>query len=49
LFDSFFQEFDRILDDLDITSYGISMTTLEEVFIAANKEEGEELDEEMKK
>ena len=36
LFEQFFQEFDQKLDELDIVSYGISMTTLEEVFIAAN-------------
>ena len=38
LFDNFFREFDEKLESLDISSYGISMTTLEEVFIAANNE-----------
>ena len=37
MFQEFFEEFDKELDRLDIMSYGISMTTLEEVFIAANE------------
>jgi ATP-binding cassette, subfamily A (ABC1), member 3 len=32
-FQKFFEEFDRKLDSLDIRSYGISVTTLEEVFL----------------
>ncbi len=35
-FQEFFSEFDEKLDELDILSYGISMTTLEEVFLKAN-------------
>ncbi len=31
------------MDDLDIISYGISMTTLEEVFLKVNAEERGEL------
>jgi len=31
------------MDDLDILSYGISMTTLEEVFLKVNAEERNEL------
>ena len=40
LFDEFFSEFDERMNELDIISYGISMTTLEEVFIASNAEAG---------
>lgn len=32
-FKDFFSEFDKALDDLEIKSYGISVTTLEEVFL----------------
>ena len=35
-FETFFQEFDDRMEELDILSYGISMTTLEEVFLKAN-------------
>ena len=42
-FASFFTEFDQRMDDLDILSYGISMTTLEEVFLKVNAEERNEL------
>ena len=38
-FQSFFEEFDERMDSLDILSYGIAMTTLEEVFIKANGDE----------
>lgn len=33
LFKDFFEEFDEKLEELDILSYGISVTTLEEVFL----------------
>ena len=42
-FKDFFLEFDRDLPKLDITSYGISVTTLEEVFLRVA--EGDETDE----
>ena len=42
LFQEFFEEFDKELDRLNIMSYGISMTTLEEVFIKANEAHREE-------
>ena len=32
-FKDFFDEFDRSLEDLGLRSYGISVTTLEEVFL----------------
>ena len=32
-FRAFFDDFDDKLEDLDILSYGLSMTTLEEVFL----------------
>jgi len=34
----FFAEFDQSLDRLDIMSYGVSITTLEEVFSKINEE-----------
>lgn len=37
-FETFFAQFDERMDQLDILSYGISMTTLEEVFIKANED-----------
>ena len=37
-FENFFSQFDERMDQLDILSYGISMTTLEEVFIKANED-----------
>lgn len=36
LFQNFFADFDERMGELDILSYGISMTTLEEVFLKAN-------------
>ena len=39
-FKQFFCEFDERYDFLGIQSYGISITTLEEVFININKEFG---------
>jgi hypothetical protein len=35
---TFFEEFDQNLDRLDILSYGVSITTLEEVFCKINEE-----------
>ena len=32
-FKEFFPEFDQKMDDLGVSSYGLSMTTLEEVFL----------------
>ena len=32
-FKTFFEEFDKNLDNLGLSSYGISVTTLEEVFL----------------
>lgn len=37
-FKQFFQTFDQELNRLGITSYGVSITTLEEVFLKINKE-----------
>lgn len=34
----FFADFDKSLDKLDIMSYGVSITTLEEVFSKINEE-----------
>lgn len=42
-FEKFFEEFDRSLNSLDIKGYGISVTTLEEVFLKVGH--GEELEE----
>ena len=42
VFQQFFQDFDRKLDELEIKSYGISITTLEEVFLAVNAENRDE-------
>lgn len=39
IFQQFFKEFDRKLDELEVKSYGISITTLEEVFLAINAED----------
>ena len=39
----FFAEFDQSLDRLDIMSYGVSITTLEEVFSKINEELAPEL------
>lgn len=39
MFQQFFQSFDKRMDELGIKSYGISITTLEEVFIAVNAED----------
>ena len=41
-FRSFFDDFDDKLEDLDILSYGLSMTTLEEVFLRVEREGLEE-------
>ena len=38
MFQDFFEKFDSELQRLDIVSYGISMTTLEEVFLRANED-----------
>lgn len=35
-FAEFFADFDNRLDELEILSYGVSMTTLEEVFLSVN-------------
>jgi ATP-binding cassette subfamily A (ABC1) protein 3 len=35
-FKNFFQKFDADLKDLGIVSYGVSITTLEEVFLKIN-------------
>ena len=45
-FGEFFARFDQDMDQQDILSYGISMTTLEEVFIKANGEEEKDGDKE---
>ena len=37
-FTDFFTEFDKNLDKLGISSYGVSITTLEEVFLKINEE-----------
>ena len=42
-FNSFFQIFDQDMHKLGIISYGISISTLEEVFLHINKELGLEL------
>ena len=42
-FNEFFRQFDLDMQDLGIISYGISITTLEEVFLHINKEFGLEL------
>lgn len=42
-FSNFFDAFDRDMEQYDILSYGISMTTLEEVFIRVNEDEREDL------
>ena len=41
MFQEFFEKFDNELNRLDIVSYGISMTTLEEVFLRANEDHRE--------
>lgn len=38
VFQSFFKDFDKKMDELEIKSYGVSITTLEEVFLAVNAE-----------
>lgn len=43
MFQEFFKAFDDKIDELEIKSYGISITTLEEVFLAINAEERDEL------
>lgn len=40
-FKSFFQEFDKSLDSLGIKSYGIGVTTLEEVFLRIGHGDGQ--------
>lgn len=42
-FKNFFQEFDKSLDKLGIRSYGVGITTLEEVFLKIGH--GEEIEE----
>lgn len=44
-FKEFFPEFDRKLEELDVSSYGLSMTTLEEVFLRVEKEGQEQFKE----
>jgi len=44
-FKDFFPEFERKMGDLDISSYGLSMSTLEEVFLRVEKESTEEINE----
>lgn len=39
-FQGFFEDFDRRQDQLDIRGYGISITTLEEVFLRVGHGEG---------
>lgn len=39
-FKDFFKNFDEVYESLGVESYGISITTLEEVFININKENG---------
>lgn len=41
-FKTFFEKFDNDLDSVDIRSYGISVTTLEEVFLKVGHGESEE-------
>jgi hypothetical protein len=51
-FPKFFKDFDNNLKSLNATSYGVSMTTLEEVFLAVeqgNKEEEKEVIEQIKR
>ena len=43
MFQEFFKAFDEKMDELEIKSYGISITTLEEVFLAINSEERDEM------
>jgi ATP-binding cassette, subfamily A (ABC1), member 3 len=42
-FTEFFEQFDLDIEMLGIASYGISITTLEEVFLHINKELGVDL------
>ena len=42
-FAGFFQRFDSEMENMGIISYGISITTLEEVFLHINKEFGIDL------
>ena len=37
-FKDFFDEFDEKLEELEVQSYGLSMTTLEEVFLRVERE-----------
>ena len=46
-FSDFFKKFDQDLDKLGVTSYGVSMTTLEEVFLKVEKDGEEEKVEEI--
>ena len=39
-FKEFFEEFDKDLEKIGVRSYGISITTLEEVFLRVGEEEG---------
>ena len=43
-FDRFFKEFDFDMQSLGVVSYGISITTLEEVFLHINAEFGLDLE-----
>ena len=38
-FQSFFEQFDARMNEVDILSYGVSMTTLEEVFLKVNEDD----------
>ena len=37
-FASFFSQLDQRLDDFDVSSYGVSMSNLEDVFLKINQE-----------
>ncbi|CAI2386299.1 unnamed protein product [Moneuplotes crassus] len=44
-FESFFTDLDNSLEDLKIKSYGVGVTTLEEVFLKVGYQKGEEIEE----
>lgn len=43
-FQSFFEQFDERMSEVDILSYGVSMTTLEEVFLKVNEDDHKNTD-----
>ena len=43
-FQSFFEQFDARMNEVDILSYGVSMTTLEEVFLKVNEDDHKNTD-----